>query len=172
MHMTLNWYFTRVLIDTIGFNRCFVISSFNLATLQQFFKKRQNRRYYHFKYFLSLWSWGQAYPSKPFLLIPAWDPRAPAAELFNRQHQRTRKIIEDTYGRWKYTWRFAPVHIAGIFFFWFCFTKGSRAWKKNPVVTYIAVPVILGTHCRPAASIATGGKFLSYGIFVKNVQEK
>ena len=27
----------------------FIISSFNLATLQQFFKKRQNRRYYHFK---------------------------------------------------------------------------------------------------------------------------
>ena len=48
MHMTLNWCFTRVLIDTIGFNRCFIISSFNLATLQ-FFKKRQNRRYYHFK---------------------------------------------------------------------------------------------------------------------------
>ena len=50
MHMTLNWCFTRVLIDTIGFNRCFIISSFNLATLQQFFKKRQNRRYYHFKH--------------------------------------------------------------------------------------------------------------------------
>ena len=49
MHMTLNWCFTRVLIDAIGFNRCFIISSFNLATLQQFFKKRQNRRYYHFK---------------------------------------------------------------------------------------------------------------------------
>ena len=48
MHMTLNWCFTRVLIDAIGFNRCFIISSFNIATLQQFFKKRQNRRYYHF----------------------------------------------------------------------------------------------------------------------------
>ena len=33
------------------FRRCFIISSFNLATLQQFFKKRQNRRYYHFKSF-------------------------------------------------------------------------------------------------------------------------
>ena len=42
MHMTLNWCFTRVLIDAIGFNRCFTISSFNLATWQQFFKKRQN----------------------------------------------------------------------------------------------------------------------------------
>ena len=49
MHKTLNWCFTRVLIDAIGFNRCFILSSFNLATLQQFFKKRQNRRYYHFK---------------------------------------------------------------------------------------------------------------------------
>ena len=49
MHMTLNWCFTRVLIYAIGFNRCFLISSFNLATLQQFFKKHQNRRYYHFK---------------------------------------------------------------------------------------------------------------------------
>ena len=49
MHMTLNWCFTRVLIDAIGFNRCFIISSFNLAALQHFFKKRQNRRYYHFK---------------------------------------------------------------------------------------------------------------------------
>ena len=48
MNMTLNWCFTRVLIDAIRFNRCFIISSFNLATLQQFFKKRQNRRYYHF----------------------------------------------------------------------------------------------------------------------------
>ena len=48
--MTLNWCFTRVLIDAIGFNRCFIISSFNLATLQQFFKKNQNRRYYHFKW--------------------------------------------------------------------------------------------------------------------------
>ena len=50
MHMTLNWCFPRVLIDAIGFNRCFIISSFNLATLQQFWKKRQNRRYYHFKF--------------------------------------------------------------------------------------------------------------------------
>ena len=49
MHMTLNWCFTRVLIDAIGFNRCFIISSFNLATLQQLLKNRQNRRYYHFK---------------------------------------------------------------------------------------------------------------------------
>ena len=49
MHITLNWCFTRVLIDAIGFNRCFIISSFNLATLQLFFKKHQNRRYYHFK---------------------------------------------------------------------------------------------------------------------------
>ena len=30
------------------FYKSFIISSFNLATLQQFFKKRQNRRYYHF----------------------------------------------------------------------------------------------------------------------------
>ena len=52
MHMTLNWCFTRVLIDAIGFNWCFIISSFNLATLQQFFKNRQNRRYYHFYMFL------------------------------------------------------------------------------------------------------------------------
>ena len=52
MHMTLNWCFTRVLIDAIGFNRCFITSSFNLATLQQFFKKRQNRRYYHFNRFI------------------------------------------------------------------------------------------------------------------------
>ena len=29
----------------------YIILSFNLATLQQFFKKRQNRRYYHFKAF-------------------------------------------------------------------------------------------------------------------------
>ena len=49
MHMTLNWCFKRVLINAIGFNRCFIILSFKLATLQQFFKKRQNRRYYHFK---------------------------------------------------------------------------------------------------------------------------
>ena len=49
MHMTLNWCFTRVLINAIGFNRCFIISSFNLATLQQFFEKRQNSWYYHFK---------------------------------------------------------------------------------------------------------------------------
>ena len=52
MHMTLNWCFTRVLIDKIEFNRCFIISSFNLATLQQFFKKRQNRRYYHFNIYM------------------------------------------------------------------------------------------------------------------------
>ena len=32
MHMTFNWCFTRVLIDAIGFNRCFIISPFNLAT--------------------------------------------------------------------------------------------------------------------------------------------
>ena len=49
MHMTLNWCFTRVLIDAIGFNRCFIISSFNWATLQPFFKKHGNRGYYHFK---------------------------------------------------------------------------------------------------------------------------
>ena len=54
MHMTLNWCFTRVLINAIEFNRCFIISSFNLATLQQFLKKRQNRRYYHFKHCLGL----------------------------------------------------------------------------------------------------------------------
>ena len=42
--------FYKSLIDAIGFNRCFIISSFNLATLQQFFKKRQNRRYYHFNH--------------------------------------------------------------------------------------------------------------------------
>ena len=50
MHMTLNWCFTRVLIDAIGFNWCFIISSCNLATLQKFFKKCQNRRYYRFKW--------------------------------------------------------------------------------------------------------------------------
>ena len=41
MHMALNWCFTRVLIDAVRFNRCFIISSFNLATLQQFFKNTE-----------------------------------------------------------------------------------------------------------------------------------
>ena len=46
----------------------------------------------------------QAYPLKPFLLTPVRDPRTPAEELFNKQHQRTRKVIEDTVGRWKCRW--------------------------------------------------------------------
>ena len=36
-------FFTRVLIDAID------VLLYHLATLQQFFKKRPNRRYYHFK---------------------------------------------------------------------------------------------------------------------------
>ena len=121
------------------------------------------------KYFLSLWSWSQAYPSKPFLLIPAWDPRAPAAELFNRQHQRTRKIIEDTFGRWKYTWRFAPVYIAGVFIFLVLFYKKIPCMKKTPpVVTYIAVPayngqqfmfVLLAHNIVQQQVLSPGGKF-------------
>ena len=54
-------------------------------------------------------------------------------------------------------------------FFWFCFTKWSRAWKKNtpcsdiycrPCIYWATIYVrTLGTHCCPAASIVTGGKF-------------
>lgn len=46
----------------------------------------------------------QAYPFKPYLLTPVRDPRTPADEAYNRQHQRARKVIEDTFGRWKCRW--------------------------------------------------------------------
>lgn len=46
----------------------------------------------------------QAYPLKPFLLTPVRDPRTCGEEAYNRLFQRTRKIIEDTFGRWKCRW--------------------------------------------------------------------
>ncbi|XP_062568966.1 putative nuclease HARBI1 [Saccostrea cucullata] len=56
----------------------------------------------------------QAYPLRPYLLTPLRDPRNPAEEAYNRQHQKTRKVIEDTFGRWKCRWlmlhKFARLH--------------------------------------------------------------
>lgn len=46
----------------------------------------------------------QAYPLKPFLLTPVRDPGRAAEEAYNRLHQRTRRLIEDTFGRWKCRW--------------------------------------------------------------------
>ena len=43
----------------------------------------------------------QAYLSKPFLLTPARDPGRGAEEAYNRLHQRTGRLIEDTLGRRK-----------------------------------------------------------------------
>ena len=43
----------------------------------------------------------QAYLLKPFLLTPARDPGRGAEEAYNRLHQRTGRLIEDTFGRRK-----------------------------------------------------------------------
>lgn len=42
-----------------------------------------------------------AYLLKPFLLTPARDPGRGAEEAYNRLHQRTGRLIEDTFGRRK-----------------------------------------------------------------------